>query len=567
MKGRIAMEYNDCRRKRRDCSLRQIRFNGMSGRQAIFALLLMSFLTKTSIVIAFRTSTIPTHRTRLSGGELSFVHRGKITSHVSILSSSSRSDRDTSIDENAEIKPNDNKSVKTNKKKMKLKTKEKTVDTLFLLEKLDKQIEYYDGRLPSKMMAQRMIDVSIDSDTKTKIINNDNNNDNQQQHRCGYCGIIGPPNMGKSTILNALLKENLCIATRRPQTTRHAILGVLSSPSKQCCMLDSPGILQGGGAYQLQMNMMEAVKGVFQNSDVLLVVTDLFSTPILDDDLFLRLAQTSKPVLVVVNKIDLEGRARRPVEITTQSNIELKDEQDDDMNNIYVEEEMIEKTYTVEEAVAKWRSLLPNALAIIPLTAMVSKEESLEANTTDEHPGISLLRQILIGCGTNDEHDIPAMVRTLGRPVQGMFRHGVTCLTNDDVKYLLPIGPPLYDDDFLSDRSVRFFCSEFIREALLESRYLKKELPYCCEVQITDYKEPRNDDITRIEATIFVEREGQKAIIIGKNGNVIKQVGIIAREKIERFLDGKKVFLKLDVKVNKDWRKRDDQLAKFGYAN
>jgi len=567
MKGRIAMEYNDCRRKRRDCSLRQTRFNGLSGRQAIFALLLMSFLTKTSIVIAFRTSTIPTHRTRLSGGELVFVHRGKITSHVSILSSSSRSDRDTSIDENAEIKPNDNKSVKTNKKKMKLKTKEKTVDTLFLLEKLDKQIEYYDGRLPSKMMAQRMIDVSIDSDTKTKIINNDNNNDNQQQHRCGYCGIIGPPNMGKSTILNALLKENLCIATRRPQTTRHAILGVLSSPSKQCCMLDSPGILQGGGAYQLQMNMMEAVKGVFQNSDVLLVVTDLFSTPILDDDLFLRLAQTSKPVLVVVNKIDLEGRARRPVEITTQSNIELKDEQDDDMNNIYVEEEMIEKTYTVEEAVAKWRSLLPNALAIIPLTAMVSKEESLEANTTDEHPGISLLRQILIGCGTNDEHDIPAMVRTLGRPVQGMFRHGVTCLTNDDVKYLLPIGPPLYDDDFLSDRSVRFFCSEFIREALLESRYLKKELPYCCEVQITDYKEPRNDDITRIEATIFVEREGQKAIIIGKNGNVIKQVGIIAREKIERFLDGKKVFLKLDVKVNKDWRKRDDQLAKFGYTN
>jgi len=504
-----------------------------------------------------------THRTRLGGGELFFIHPGKITSHVSILSSSSRSDRDTSIDENAEIKPNDNKSVKTNKKKMKLKTKEKTVDTLFLLEKLDKQIEYYDGRLPSKMMAQRTIDESIDSDTKTKIINNDNNNDNhqqqQQQHRCGYCGIIGPPNMGKSTILNALLKENLCIATRRPQTTRHAILGVLSSPSKQCCMLDSPGILQGGGAYQLQMNMMEAVKGVFQNSDVLLVVTDLFSTPILDDDLFLRLAQTSKPVLVVVNKIDLEGRARRPVE--------LKDEQDNDMNNINVEEEMIEKTYTVEEAVAKWRSLLPNALAIIPLTAVISKEESLEANTTDEHPGISLLRQILIGCGANDEHDIPAMVRTLGRPVQGMFRHGITCLTNDDVKYLLPIGPPLYDDDFLSDRSVRFFCSEFIREALLESRYLKKELPYCCEVQITDYKEPRNDDITRIEATIFVEREGQKAIIIGKSGNVIKQVGIIAREKIERFLDGKKIFLKLDVKVNKDWRKRDDQLAKFGYAN
>ncbi|OEU13765.1 putative GTP-binding protein [Fragilariopsis cylindrus CCMP1102] len=314
--------------------------------------------------------------------------------------------------------------------------------------------------------------------TNTTTITNVNNDDHQQQHRCGYAGIVGAPNMGKSTLLNSLLKEDLCIATRRPQTTRHAILGVLSSPTKQCCLLDTPGVLQGDGAYQLQANMMEAVKGALTDSDVIVVVTDLFSTPIPDDNVFRRLSETTKPVLVVVNKIDLEGRAKRPDEATIQRK---KDDEEE-------EEDEFEKTYTVS-------------------------------------------------------------------------------LTNDDVKQLLPIGPPLYDDDFLSDRSVRFFCSELIREALLESRYLKKELPYCCEVQITDYKEPRDDNITRIEATIFVERDGQKAIIIGKNGDVVKQVGIIAREKIERFLDGEKVFLQLRVKINKDWRKREDQLAKFGYSN
>ncbi|MGK3733315.1 MAG: small GTP-binding protein [Bacillariaceae sp.] len=502
----------------------------------IFSVLLalLSFVTISSIVTvaAFRTTSIRTHRSRA-------------INPLTILSSSSSSSSSSS---------------RPDKKKM--KTKKKTAaDTFLLLEKLDEQIESYEGRLPSKMTAQKKIDENIDTEnemTTNTTITNVSNDD--QQHRCGYAGIVGAPNMGKSTLLNSLLKEDLCIATRRPQTTRHAILGVLSSPTKQCCLLDTPGVLQGDGAYQLQANMMEAVKGALTDSDMIVVVTDLFSTPIPDDNVFRRLSETTKPVIVVVNKIDLEGRAKRPDETTIQSK---KDDEEE-------EEEEFEKTYTVVEAVEKWRSLLPNALAIIPLMASVSNnDDSLKASntTTDEHPGISLLRQILIGCDTNDEHDIPAMVRALGRPIPGMFRNGVKSLTNDDVKQLLPIGPPLYDDDFLSDRSVRFFCSELVREALLESRYLKKELPYCCEVQITDYKEPREDNITRIEATIFVERDGQKAIIIGKNGDVIKQVGIIAREKIERFLDGEKVFLQLRVKINKDWRKREDQLAKFGYSN
>mmetsp|Transcript_884 Transcript_884/g.1888 ORF Transcript_884/g.1888 Transcript_884/m.1888 type:complete len:547 (+) Transcript_884:175-1815(+) len=441
------------------------------------------------------------------------------------------------------------------KAKKKTKTEKKTpADTLSILKDLDEKINSYEGRLPSKMSVNLDTDDGNDSNefVDTDIIQ-------QEQHRCGYVGIVGAPNMGKSTLLNALLKEDLCIATRRPQTTRHAILGVLSSSNRQCCLLDTPGVLQGDGAYKLQANMMEAVKGALKDSDVLLVVTDMFSTPIPNDEIFRRLSLTKKPVLVVVNKIDLEGRAQRPVETD-----------DEKKNNDEDDEDEVEKTYTAAEAVAKWRMLLPNALAIIPMTASSESQTNNEASesTVQEHPGITLLRQLLVGSGTDEEADIPASVRALGRPIPGMFRNGEKCLTNDDARTLLPVGPPLYDDDFLSDRSVRFFCSELIREALLESRYLKKELPYCCEVQITDFKEPRKEtDLTRIEATIFVERDGQKAIVVGKNGNVIKQVGIVAREKIERFLDGEKIFLKLQVKVDKDWRKKDEALTKFGYSN
>ncbi|VEU36610.1 unnamed protein product [Pseudo-nitzschia multistriata] len=442
---------------------------------------------------------------------------------------------------------NENSKRRSGKPKSKNKTKKKPpADTLLILKELEEKIDSYDGRLPSKMPANRETgDINL-SDSQ------------HQQHRCGFVGIVGAPNMGKSTLLNALLKEDLCIATRRPQTTRHAILGVLSSPTRQCCLLDTPGVLQGDGAYKLQANMMEAVKGALKDSDVLLVVTDMFSTPIPNDEIFRRLSLTNKPILVVVNKIDLEGRAQRPLDTAS-----------DEKNNDENEEEENEKTYTVAEAVAKWRNLLPNALAIIPMTAAPDPSTTERASESDveEHPGIVLLRQLLVGSGKDEEDDIPASVRALGRPVPGMFRNGIKCLTNDDARNLLPVGPPLYDDDFLSDRSVRFFCSELIREALLESRYLKKELPYCCEVQITEFKEPRQaKELTRIEATIFVERDGQKAIVVGKNGNVIKQVGIIAREKIERFLDGEKVFLKLQVKVDKDWRKKDDALTKFGYS-
>jgi len=322
--------------------------------------------------------------------------------------------------------------------------------------------------------------------------------------RCGFVSIIGAPNMGKSTLLNALLQEELCIATARPQTTRHAILGLLNTDQAQVCLVDTPGVIDEP-AYKLQEGMMEAVVGAVYDADVLLVVTDLFSTPIPDDALFEKVVKMmrQKPVLVAVNKIDLAKKV----------NVKLTENQ--------------EKTVTVEQAVHRWRQLLPDALAIIPVAASLGPD----------NPGVVALRALLTG-----GPDVPAAIRNLGRPVPGMFRPGsAPFLTNAQAAAMLPVSPPLYDSEILTDRPERFMASEMIRAALFQS--LKKELPYCCEVQIDSFKEPSSTDeagnkqkaVIRISAHIYVERDSQKIIVIGKNGQQIKQIGVAAREKLEEF--------------------------------
>jgi len=334
--------------------------------------------------------------------------------------------------------------------------------------------------------------------------------------------------MGKSTLLNALLQENLCITTARPQTTRHAILGIMSLENCQVCLVDTPGVI-GEPAYKLQEGMMEAVMGAFHDADVLLVVTDVFSTPIPDDDLFRRVQQSRKPVIVVVNKIDLADRVNVK---KSNANAERK------------------LSVTPEQAIALWRRLLPDAVAILPVAASRGPDD----------PGVVALRRVLAG-----GPDVPAALRGLGRPIPGMFPEGGDA---PSVPPLLPISPPLYDTEMLTDRTERFVASEMIREALFSS--LKKELPYCCEVQVTEFKEPKQGEtrkpVIRIAADIIVERDSQKVIVIGKNGEQIKRVGIAAREKLEDFLQGQ-VFLDLNVRVNKDWRKKEDKLKAYGYLS
>jgi len=397
----------------------------------------------------------------------------------------------------------------------------KTVSSADLLEELEERFDY-EGRLSSLPSSS-------------------------QSHRCGYISLIGAANMGKSTLLNALLQENLCTTTHRPQTTRHSILGVLSSEEQSCqlCFTDTPGVIEDP-AYKLQEGMMEAVKGAFHDSDVILIVTDLFSTPIPNDLLFEKISLSKKKKIVVVNKIDLANK----VNVKASEQQQYHNSKNTDSEEIDESEHLYKRTMTLSEAVKNWRELVPDALAVIPVTA---------SNGNDD-VGVTALRTLLLA-----GPDVPKAFRDLGRPIPGMFQPHVQFISNEDALELLPLGPPLYDSEILTDKNERFFTSEIIRATLFCN--LGKELPYCCEVRIEDFKEPKIEDkqkITRIRATICVERDSQKGIVVGKGGAKIKEVGIEARKQLEEFLQ-EKVHLELNVKVEKNWRKDESKLKAFGY--
>lgn len=288
-------------------------------------------------------------------------------------------------------------------------------------------------------------------------------------------------------------------------------MGLLTTDSVQVCLVDTPGVIDEP-AYKLQEGMMEAVVGAFQDADVLLVVTDLFSSPIPDDELFRKVRISDKPVIVAINKVDLASKVNA----------------DSPANK--------DKTVTAEQAVRFWRELLPDAIAILPMAASNGPDDA----------GVAALRRLLTG-----GPDLPAAFRDMGRPIPGMFRVGSArdYLTDEEAQALLPKSPPLYDQEALTDRTERFVASEIIRASLFET--LKKELPYCCEVRVTQFKEPKQVEedgsgkkkskapVLRIEAQILVERDSQKIIVIGKGGEQIKKVGMAARKKLEEFFQTK----------------------------
>lgn len=256
-------------------------------------------------------------------------------------------------------------------------------------------------------------------------------------HRCGFVSLIGAANMGKSTLLNALLQEELCSTTHRPQTTRHSILGVLSSDEQACqlCFTDTPGVIEDP-AYKLQEGMMEAVKGAFHSSDVILIVTDLFSTPIPDDILFERISTCKKKKIVVINKIDLADKVTvKPDDVQQYHNLgdHLVEDVEDD-------QQLYKRTVSVAEAVRNWRQLVPDALAIMPMIA----------SEGGDNVGVTALRTLLTG-----GPDVPKAFRDMGRPLEGMFQPGVKFIDNEEAMQIIPSGPPLYDYDTLTDRTER----------------------------------------------------------------------------------------------------------------
>ncbi|MFI3318598.1 MAG: GTPase Era [Rikenellaceae bacterium] len=291
-----------------------------------------------------------------------------------------------------------------------------------------------------------------------------------QKHRSGFVNIIGNPNVGKSTLMNALVGERLSIITSKAQTTRHRIMGIVNGDDFQIVYSDTPGILKPN--YRLQESMMRFVTGAISDADVLLYVTDTIEKSDRSAEIIERIANSDNPTILVINKIDL----------TTPE--------------------------ALEKLVEEWQAKLPKA-HIVPTSA----RESFN--------------------------------------IGGLF---------DMILGHLPEGEPYYPKDTLTDKTLRFFATEIIREKILTT--YDKEIPYCCEVVIDEYKE--ESDIDRISATIYVARDSQKGIVIGHKGEKLKRVGTQARIDIEKFLE-KKVFLQMHVKVMDDWRNSERQLRRFGY--
>ena len=289
-------------------------------------------------------------------------------------------------------------------------------------------------------------------------------------NRSGFVNIIGNPNVGKSTLMNALVGEKLSIVTAKAQTTRHRIMGIVNGDDYQIVFSDTPGILKP--SYELQEAMMNFVDTAIGDADIIIYVTDVYESSEKNKEYVDKLNLLSVPVIVVVNKID------------------KTDQQ------------------TLDSLVEKWHALVPKA-DILPMSA-------LNKINTD-----ILLKKIIS---------------------------------------LLPQQPAWYDRDVLTDKNLRFFASEILREKILEN--YSKEIPYCAEVVIEQFIE--EEEMYSIEAIINVVRESQKGIIIGKKGAALKRVGTQARKEMEKFFE-KKVFLKIFVKVDPSWRENKRELKRFGY--
>ena len=294
-------------------------------------------------------------------------------------------------------------------------------------------------------------------------------------HRAGFVSIIGKPNVGKSTLMNALVGEKLSIITSKAQTTRHRIMGIMSGEQNnvpfQLVYSDTPGVLKP--AYKLHESMMTFVKGSLEDADIVLFVTEVGERPY-QHEVIPLLERTEGAVVLVINKTDLATPEQ------------------------------------IEERIKEWNEAL-HLSAVVCVSAL-------------NHTNLSQLFDIIIE--------------------------------------QLPVHPPYFEKDELTDKPERFFAAEMIREKIFLN--YKQEIPYSSEVVIMEFKDKK--DIIVVRAEIWVERPTQKSILIGKNGEMLKKVGTAAREDMEAFF-GKKVFLEQFVKVEPDWRNKIQKLKQFGYED
>jgi len=296
----------------------------------------------------------------------------------------------------------------------------------------------------------------------------------REPHRTGFVAILGRPNAGKSTLLNALVGSKLAIIASKPQTTRTSIQGVLTTPRAQIIFSDTPGIHKA--ATPLNKRMMNAVREAAAAPDVVLLVIDALLNPSVEDAQAVDLVKkTGAPAIAVLNKIDwLEDKTK--------------------------------------------------------LLARIDHYRSL--------------------------HDFAAYV-----PVSALKGQGLQELQEEIIAHL-PEGSAMYPEDYLTDQPERFLAAEILREKVLH--FARQEVPHAVAVAIDSWED--DGRLVRIAATIFVERPGQKAILIGSQGAALKKIGTQARLELERIL-GRKVFLETLVKVRPGWREDPAFLAVVDWRN
>ncbi|MDQ3229604.1 MAG: GTPase Era [Pseudomonadota bacterium] len=291
-------------------------------------------------------------------------------------------------------------------------------------------------------------------------------------YRAGHVAVIGRPNVGKSTLINALVGTKISITSNRPQTTRHRLLGIASFDAGQIALVDTPGIHREQKKAMNRM-MNRAARGAVEGVDAALLVVEAGRWDEEDTLAYDTLQQSGVPVVLVVNQVD---KAR-------------------------------DKT------------------KLLPYLASATHER--------EFAGV--------------------------HPVSALKRKGLEALV-DTVLALMPQQSALYDTDDLTDKSERFLAGEFVREQLM--RQLGAELPYATTVEIERFVE--DGDLLRIGAVIWVERDGQKAIVIGNKGERLREIGTKARLQMER-LFGRKVFLETWVRVREGWSNDESALRTLGY--
>lgn len=294
----------------------------------------------------------------------------------------------------------------------------------------------------------------------------------KQEFRSGFISIIGRPNMGKSTLINALLGEKMVITSNKPQTTRNQIQCVLTRPDAQLVFIDTPGIHKPND--KMGEYLVQAAYTALNDVDVILFMVDAKFPPGKGDDfIFQQIKAVNTPVLVVLNKTDEIAAADIPVRVG----------------------EYVQFT----------------GCPVIPISAL--QERNLE----------ELVQRVIA---------------------------------------MLPEGPLYYPEDMITDQIEQFIVAEMIREKIFH--LTRDEVPHSVAVEIEEFVERPNDNKIYIRATIYVERDSQKGILIGKNGGMLKKIGQLARQDIEGLL-AIPVFLELWVKVNKDWREREEVLRRLGY--